>query len=66
MSDHRMSIPVPAEPESGSCAWCGTPTRLKLALRKGSNKGAKAIRMEYAVWCCDQTPACKRRHQEAV
>ena len=61
----QTSIPVPATPSSGPCAWCGTETRMKLTLRGGSNKGVKNIRVAHEVWCCDVTPACKRRHQEA-
>ena len=61
----QTAIPVPIEPDSGACAWCGTHTRLKLTLERGFN-GTKRIRVAREVWCCDQTPACKRRHQEAA
>ena len=62
----QQAIPVPPAPDRGACAWCGTETRRRLTLSKGSNRGAKNIRIAHEVWCCDVTPACKRRHEEAA
>ena len=37
---------------SGPCAWCGENTTLRLQIRRGSGKAAKALKMTFEVWCC--------------
>lgn len=48
---------------AGRCAWCDTPTRLKIAVRRGgmhtTGNGTRVRQPSLEVWCCE-------RHQSSL
>lgn len=56
--NEQTAMPVPAEPTSGSCAWCSKPARLKIEMEpavRGKDKatGVQVIkRHAITAWAC--------------
>jgi hypothetical protein len=52
----QQSIPVPPEPESGLCGWCGATTREKITLTRGGLQtqanGSKVRQPDRWSWVC--------------
>jgi hypothetical protein len=64
----QTSIPVPDAPTTGSCAWCGETTSLRLELEKHGTRaanGAMVRKRTVAVFCCATHQRTLQRRGEA-